>query len=959
MVSAGIFAVRAALVLAVFAWLTPALAARAAGPGQSGSLSGTIRTPDGRPVGGATVTLDGPAHAAGVTDDAGAFTFVQLVPGVYVAHVAKSGFERLERDDVVVVPEQPVTLNLLLAPSSFSSLQTIGRISTNVPGKIALNTTTAALDVIPGAAFTDQGSLQVTNLLEEAPGVSLTAVAAGGGENRASMGAPVYPQIRGALQYETESLIDGHPVSVGAIGTFSPLLVFPALLQSTEIAKGPGAMPIDINYAVGGTVNYRTLEPTRDREFSVDAGADRYGGVNLALRATGSTGNDVLDYAFAYAAVGTPGPLQNYPVADSQIVLALSGTAPWTINGQQVPGVPVFITPSPFPQYVGGPGSAHFSEPLYLCCSPVNSGFNGRGELGKLRFNFSEQTALTLSYLGGQAGMDYTGIILGSDTPLINFATFAPPAGYTGSVPAGTPIPFDTQANSGYSEFLQQNLFQAELRSSIGQTTLLGRAYSGFDSTLVDAFVPGQPGVFTENAWGGIALCPPGATASVAGCTAGGAAVAPVTTYFNGQPVTLTTTDPASYTLLLDHVRGYSLEADRTLGVATLSLSADRQNHDSYEFSLSPGQALDEVVLPPGSGQQFTTLMARLEDPLAAHLDATLATYYTSYASHYTGNGGATWSDATHAGVIPRLAFSWRPDPDVAWRLALGGSIAPPYIALLSSPGTTPVHDPAGAAQGYFINANNGQIAPEKAFGYDLGVDRRLRPTLRLSTDLYFTNVSNMFLTETSQQGTYTATTGNSAGVPEPLFVTQTANLGNARYEGLEAQLEDAPQRGFGYKVQGSFQRAFVYGLSPSFYYTTAGPYTTNLGIVQNVNFQASGNGFNAVSGGRIPYSQGYAEINFRNRPGSLFLLGYTYFGPNNAYNEPAFGVFSASLRFPLSQHGWVQLTGYNLTDVYGQPYANLLAGVPVALINDKLGVVAGSNVGPTTLQLTVHETFP
>ena len=861
---------------------------------QSGALSGSVRTPDGRPVAGAAVTLEGPARAEATTDDGGRFAFAQLEPGPYVVRAAKSGFERVERDDVIVVPGAPVTLAVTLTPASFSSLQTIGRVSTNVPGKISLNTTTAALDVIPGAAFQDQGSLQVTNLLEEAPGVSLTAVAAGGGENRASLGAPVYPQIRGALQYETESLIDGHPVSVGAIGTFSPILIFPSLLQSTEIAKGPGAMPIDINYAVGGTVNYRTLEPTKEREFTVDAGADRYGGVNLGLRATGSTAADAIDYAFAYEAIGTPGPLQNYQVANSQLWLALSGTAPWTINGMQVPGSPVRITPSPFPYYAGGPGGAHFSDPLYLCCSPVNSGFSGRGELGKIRFNLSGQTTLTFTYLGGQSVADYTGIILGSATPLINFSTFAPPAGYSGSVPAGTPIPFDTQADTNYTEFLQQNLFQAELRSSIGATTLLGRAYSGYDSTLVDAFVPGQAGVLTENAWGGIALCPAGSTAAGAGCTAGGAAVAPVTEFFNGQPVTLTTTNPASFTLLLDHVRGYSLEADRTLGAVTMSLSGDVQNHDSYEFSLSPGQALDEVVLPPGSGQQFSTLMLRLEDPIAAHLDATLATYYTSYASHYTGNGGVTWSDATHAGVIPRFGLSWRPDPDTAWRLAAGGSIAPPYISLLSSPGTTPVHDPAGAAQGYFINANNGQIAPEKAFGYDLGVDRRLHPTLRLSTDLYFTNVSNMFLTETSQQGTYTATTGNSAGIPEPLYVTQTANLGNARYEGLEAQLEEAPQHGFGYKVQGSFQRAFVYGLSPGFYYTTAGPYTTNLGIIQNENFQASGNGFNAVSGGRIPYSQGYAELNFRGAPGSLYLLGYTYFGPNNAYNEPAFGVLSA-----------------------------------------------------------------
>ncbi len=58
------------------------------------------------------------------------------------------------------------------------------------------------------------------------------------------------------------------------------LLVLPAMLQSVEIAKGPGTMPVEVNYAIGGTVNYRTLEPTRARVLAFDVGADRYGGVS-------------------------------------------------------------------------------------------------------------------------------------------------------------------------------------------------------------------------------------------------------------------------------------------------------------------------------------------------------------------------------------------------------------------------------------------------------------------------------------------------------------------------------------------------------------------------------------------------------------------------------------------------------------------------------------------------------
>jgi hypothetical protein len=52
----------------------------------------------------------------------------------------------------------------------------------------------------------------------------------------------------------------------------------------------------------------------------------------------------------------------------------------------------------------------------------------------------------------------------------------------------------------------------------------------------------------------------------------------------------------------------------------------------------------------------------------------------------------------------------------------------------------------------------------------------------------------------------------------------------------------------------------------------------------------------------------------------------------------------------------YLQFSGDNLTNVYGQPYAALLAGVPVPLINGKLGVIAASNVGPASLQVTLHQ---
>lgn len=373
----------------------PPTCIRAAQPGIGGPIGGRVQTPDGRPIAGVAVTLAGAAHAVTASDDNGRFSFAQLSPGIYYIAFDKAGFERSQRTDILVTAS-PLEIDTTLAPSSFSSLQTIGSTSTYVTGRIQINTGTPAMNVISTQDFVDQGSTQVTKVLEETPGVSLASNAAGGGSNHASLGAPEYPQIRGSLPYETESLIDGHATSVGAIGTFSPLLVFPSLLQSVEVAKGPGSMPAEINYAIGGTVNYRTLEPTRQPESSADIGIDRYGGVSTTLKATGSTANHVLDYAFALATLGAPGPLYNDPAASSQLFLAF-GSRPWTIDGQQVPGVPVFEAPAPTGQYAGG-GAVRFVDPLYLCCSPVSTGFNSRAQLGKLRFNLSEQTALTLSY---------------------------------------------------------------------------------------------------------------------------------------------------------------------------------------------------------------------------------------------------------------------------------------------------------------------------------------------------------------------------------------------------------------------------------------------------------------------------------------------------------------------------------------------------------------------------------
>lgn len=953
-------------------------APRAAYAADTSTVSGTVLDNDGTPVAGAAVTIQGPVRRDTSTDAKGAFNFSGVPAGLYALTVTKPGFNPYRTDDVAALSGNAQTYNVSLVPLSFSSLRTIASVSTRVPGRARINQSTAAVNQISSQTFADQGQVQVTKVLNEVPGI----IAFSGYTNNASQLTAAVPQIRGGLGYETESLIDGHPVSVATSGYYSPTLINPALLQDVELVKGPGSMPSEINYAIGGTVNYRTLEPTRVPRQRISLGVDGFGGVFGDILATGSTGNHRLDYAFGYTSDTTPGPLKDYQISGSQVPL-IYGNPPWTINGQQVATYPFGLgaPPANISPYSGIVGQAQFQQPMYLCCEPVNSAYNAKSELGKLRFNFSQQTALTVSYLGGQAQGDFLGSTLVNLSPIgnvpgSNLSVFAPPPGYTGSVPAGTAIPFDTSSNNLGYEWLQQNLFQGELRTSAGPYTLLGRYYSGYVSSF-EAGGSRTPLTFSENTWGGLPLCPTGTnfdlatflTTGASNCLqSNGSIVSPAMTFFNGQTANFQTGSDFGSFLHQDHLRGESVEVNRTIGDNDFSVSLDRNTQTSLFYEDYAFGAIVGYQLPPSSSLDFTTARARAHLTINPHLSMNVAYYNIQYKSHFSGDGGTTWQDSTHTYNTPRVAISWRPNVDTAWRFSAGGSIAPPYLSLISAPGGQPQPNSVPATA-YLQNANNGQIAPETAFGYDLGFDRRLATSLSLSMDVYLTTLRNEFLPTTFQNGTYSSSTGQNGGLPLPLYVTETANLGHARYEGVELSLQQAPVTGWGFIVQGSLQRAYPYDLPPGFYDTAAGPYTANLGVIPNVNFQPTGFGFNSVGGsagsGAMPYTMGYGELNYRTLRGNYYNLGIQYFGPNNAFSRPPFAVVSAGIRLQVRPDTSLQLTGDNLTNAYGAPWFSYFAGIPVPLVNGShgqslgvLGTVPGGNYGPATFRLMVTHEF-
>lgn len=345
--------------------------------------------------------------------------------------------------------------------------------------------------------------------------------------------------------------------------------------------------------------------------------------------------------------------------------------------------------------------------------------------------------------------------------------------------------------------------------------------------------------------------------------------------------------------------------------------------------------------------------MARGQFSVSPMLKMTLSDYLVQYTDHTTVDSGLTFNNYTHNFNGVRFGTTWQPTRDLSVRLGAGSSIAPPYLSLVSSSTNAPLPNSNGNPTYFTQSANAPDLKPETAFGYDLGADKRISKNTVVSADVYLTHLENQFLVSQIPDGTYTGSTSVGATFTLPLFLTTAQNLGNARYEGVELSIKDAPPRGFGYLLQGSLQRGYTYNLPAGFYDTAAGIDTTNLGVIPYSNYCGSGPGYNGLALACIPYAQGYGEINYQS--GNMFYrVGLTYFGNNNSYDVPAFTVLSASIRAKLTPTLMAQLSGDNLTAQNANGYIeNFEGGVPVPLVNGQLGYTNTMQYGPETVRLT------
>ncbi len=360
-------------------------------------IAGTLVSQiNGLPVGDASVTLyrGNTVVASATSDSAGSYAFSAEAGGEYSIVVRVTGYQSTRITGVFATNGTTTTVRTPLLPAQTNAaasggLREIGQTSASIRGNTLASSSTMQHDLSPDK-LQAQGFLNAAAAIGNVPGINLS-----GGQH--SAGDDTFIDIRGMGQGEVRPLVDGHPI--GPIGVFSTDYYDYAnspyfLLQNIQTTVGSGAAGLYGVDVIGGTIDFQTLEPTAAAHGEFYQGVGNQGVGITEVKASGSIGR--LGYALGHTVQGA--------YNDFEPGLRFQDARP--NNNLNLPNGGAFL-PGAANNRNGYPDVTTGNR--ILNTYSVSGNYLVHNDLAKLRYNFTDATALTLSAYAGNQLSDSTG----------------------------------------------------------------------------------------------------------------------------------------------------------------------------------------------------------------------------------------------------------------------------------------------------------------------------------------------------------------------------------------------------------------------------------------------------------------------------------------------------------------------------------------------------------------------
>ena len=261
------------------------------------------------------------SNATAVTDASGHFHFDAADVRSYRLSVDHTGY-------------QPAISPRIDAAHSVDTITLVLHRATDQLRTIAVTSTSRAQGLLQASTYTEtlngeqllrEGMVRAADSLRQLPGVNNGITGDTG-----ALGDDVNLSIRGIGVPETVATIDGHPIGYGIKGGYNYQLSPAFPYRNISVLYGSGGSDILGVNAIGGVVNFSTLDPTPGLRVAATQGYGTFERLATSVSATGTEGK--AGYALSYGTSGLDGPFRNatfYQPGASSDVSAPPGTPPY------------------------------------------------------------------------------------------------------------------------------------------------------------------------------------------------------------------------------------------------------------------------------------------------------------------------------------------------------------------------------------------------------------------------------------------------------------------------------------------------------------------------------------------------------------------------------------------------------------------------------------------------------